>query len=202
MGDDTYTGESYFTGQRYEEKQQAPVEYLKSNPSLARLEGGRWAEFSPWILLFVGIVPGVGLLLVAFSFPHNLRSVQLLRYGRVGYGRLVNKEATNLSVNEQTVYALTFKFTVESTGREHTVVAKTHKTDSLEDEELEPLLYLPNAPDRAVMFDHLPGSPTVDASGNLRGGSFVGALLYLVLPIMGALATYAVLNDLYLAFFG
>lgn len=198
----TYGGESYTTGWISDVDQNATVEYLKSDPSLSRLQSGRWSQFSPWIGLFVGIFPAVGLAMALASLPHGLRSAKLLKYGRVAYGTLVSKEPTNTSVNEQTVYEFTFKFTAESTGREHFAKAKTHETEILEDEEQEPLLYLPSFPEHAVLFDNLPGSPTVDQRGHLTGGSIFSALLYALMPTLGTLEVLVVINDLYSAFFG
>lgn len=184
-----YSGESYVTGWQYDVDQQATVEYLSSDPGLARLEQGRWSQFAPWVLLIIGIFPAVGLLMVGLSLPHGLRSAKLLERGMVAYGTLTDKQPTNTRINDQTVYELTFKFTAESTGREHLAKARTHEPEVLEDEEEEPLLYLPSFPDFAVLFDNLPGTPSVDPRGRLQGGSMLSALLYLATPALGILET-------------
>lgn len=184
-----YSGESYVTGWLYEVDQPAPVEYLISDPGLGRLETGRWSQFAPWVLLLIGIFPAVGLLMVGLSLPHGLRAAKLLEKGMVAYGTLTDKEATNTRINDQTVYELTFKFTAESTGREHLAKARTHQPEVLEDEEQEPLLYMPSFPDYAVLFDDLPGAPTVDPRGRFQGGSTLSALLYLATPVLGILET-------------
>jgi hypothetical protein len=198
---ETYGGESYTTGWRYDQEQNAQIEYLKSDPGLARLVDGRWSQFPVWVVFLIGIFPGIGALFIGGAMAKGFRALRLLRYGQVAHGRLINKEATNVSVNEQTVYALTFRFTAESTGREHTVVARTHQTHLLEDEEEEPLLYLPSHPEYAFLFDNLPGAPTVNQRGYLEG-SLLGGLVYLVLPTLGSLTTLYVVNDLYQAVFG
>ena len=67
----------------------------------------------------------------------------------------MHQEATNTKINKQTVYKLFFEFTAND-GKTYQVVAKTHKTHRLLDEELEALVYDPANPSNAVVLDALP----------------------------------------------
>lgn len=195
-----FFGECYFTGWRYDEGDSVKVVYSPEDPGLAKIVDGRWSHFSIWVGLLVFLFPGIGLALVLSSLPNCNRSAKLLKYGRLSYGEMVSKEATNTQINEQTVFEFTFKFKAESTGREHLVKSRTHVTSNLEDEEFEPILYLANQPEQAVLFDNLPGNPSVTPQGQLKGGNPLGALAYLFLPVLGVLMASYVVNDVVQAF--
>lgn len=63
---------------------------------------------------------------------------------------------------------------------------KPQRPEQLEDDELEPMLYDPYAPSRAMMLDDLPGSPRITASGELEAQASIASYLLLLLPILFA----------------
>ncbi len=60
------------------------------------------------------------------------------------------------------------------------------EVDEQENEEsagvMEPLLYDPGAPSRAVLLDELPGNPRIDENGQIRLDSPAKTLLALIVP--------------------
>ena len=177
-----YRGVSYSTGRYFEPEQEVVVEYLKRDPRISRIEDTRRAEFGPWVLLVL-IFPLFGLVFVIIGLKNGFKANRLLAHGKVGLGVLTSKEATNVEVNDQTVYKLTFEFTADD-GTLYEIVTKTHLPHSLEDEAEERLLYDPYRPNYAVMLDNLPGAPDIDEMGNIRPVGLRSAWLVLGLPAL------------------
>lgn len=175
-----YRGVSYALGTHLEEGQEVVVEYPQGNPSISRIPGMRRAVFGPWAI-FVIIFPLVGLGFILGSLASRLQAKRLLAEGKLGLGTLKSKVATNVQVNKQTVYKLTFEFVAED-GRTFEAVAKTHQVAALQDEAQERLLYDPASPARAVVLDELPGSLQLDDAGNLQAGNAPFGWLVLFLP--------------------
>jgi len=175
-----FEGLSYRTGTSFGEGDRVQVEYLLRDPSRARIEGMRRNYFDPWIL-FVLIFPAVGIGFIQAGFRRGLRANRLLAWGRITHGRFVSMEATGGKINNQVIYKLFFDCTAAD-GRRHTAIARTHLVERLQDEEQEPLLYDPRAPERAVLVDELPGAPGIDARGQLVTASYWNLLKALALP--------------------
>ena len=175
-----YEGVSYATGQRHEPGEPVVVEYVEGNPSVSRIRGMRRAEFGPWVL-FVLIFPLVGFIFIVVALRGGLKANRLLRHGKLAWGALVSKEATNTRVNNRTVYKLTFEFQPEEGGHA-LAVAHSHEPERLQDEQRERLLYDPFHPETAVLLDSLPASPAIDLTGNLQVRSPALAALTLLLP--------------------
>ena len=91
-----------------------------------------------------------------FSTRKAIRHINILRIGNLAEGKFLFKEPTNVQINNQTVYALTFEFTA-SDNKSYQVIAKTHHFHRLEDEAFEKLVYDPGNPQNAVLLDELPG---------------------------------------------
>jgi len=185
----TFLDTCYTTGYEWDPGETVSVEYPVKRPSWGRAVGSRASTFPAWTLLLVGIFPAIGLLLALPGFRKGLKSRSLLSRGKVARGTLVSKEPTNDSINESTVYELTFRFTPEGARREFTTVARTHLTEHLEDDEQEALLYDSRFPSDAVLMDNLPGKAQVGSDGRLQGGSFWGAVGVLILPGLSVLLT-------------
>ena len=150
-----YEGVGYATGEVFDEGDDVVVYYRQSNPQISMVEGLRKSEFGGGVGMIVLIFPAIGLLMLFFGTRKTIRSIGVLRVGELAKGKLVNKEATNTSINEQTVYKMTFEFTAKD-GKVYRALAKTHKTYNLEDDEEEQLFYDPYNPENAVLLDILP----------------------------------------------
>jgi hypothetical protein len=189
-----YTGTSYSVGEGPNEGAQVTIEYDEDHPERSRISGMRRAQFGPG-LIFVGILPLAGLLLVAFATRSGLRRTKLLRDGMLTTGKLLGRERTNVTINDRPVWKLTFEFTARD-GQRHEATASTTDTKRLEDESNEPLLYDPNNPSLAYVLDELPSRPEFEPTGELRGrtkGYFAAILPGLV--IAGNLLVLALKMD-------
>lgn len=178
-----FPGVSYTTGPRFSSGDQVTVEYLAQNPEISRIQGARANLFSPWVVCLVGIFPSVGLGFLAVGVRQGIKGYRLLTNGRVGLGRLISKEPTNMRVNRKTVYKLTFEFKSDE-GLTYQAVAKTHLTHLLLDEAQEQLLYDPANPTYAVMLDDLPGAPDIDELGRIQAANLGRSMLPLILPVL------------------
>jgi hypothetical protein len=172
------SGTSYTTGADVSPGQEVTVEFAQGNPLRSRIAGMRRAQFGPWIS-FVGIFPLVGLLILYFAMKSGFRRAQLLRRGVLTTGKLIDKEPTNVTVNDRRVYELTFEFTARD-GRRCEAKARTSDPSRLEDEHAEPLLYDPEETSRAYLLDEVPGRPEIDGTGELVGHPMRAVLLMIV----------------------
>lgn len=185
-----YDGTSYSTGDAKSAGDEVKIEYDEGNPERSRIEGQRRAQFGPG-LVFVGIFPLIGFLILAFATRSGLRRNQLLRDGLLASGTLIGRERTNVTVNNRPVWKLVFEFTGRD-GQRHEASANVTDTDRLEDDAQEPLLYDPNNPEKAYMLDEVPARPQFEANGELRGRGFpIGYLIVPGLVIAGNLFALA-----------
>ncbi|MEO0474317.1 MAG: hypothetical protein AAF206_32210 [Bacteroidota bacterium] len=117
--------------------------------------------------LLAGIFPIIGGLFAFFSMRRNWKAILLLHQGQTARGKLVDKQATNTKINDQTVYEYSFAFKTPD-GQKHIAKGKTHHTHLLEDEETEFLLYMADDPDNAMMYDAIPHAPRILPSGEFE----------------------------------
>lgn len=173
----------YAPGRQFNVGQDVAVEYLPAPKTAARIAGTRRAPFG-WGTLFVGLFPLLGLAFIAGSMIAGLRTLVVLRRGRLTRGRLVDKQPTSTTINDRRVFALTFEFEDER-GNMQQARIKTHKIEQLEDEAEERLFYDPKHPAHARMVDLLPGNVRVTPDGELRADSSLGLWIRAVLiPLM------------------
>ena len=187
-----YQGVSYTTGHEFGSEQKVVVEYLADDPTVSRIQGARRAQFSPWVFCFVPILPLIGLGFAAFGLRNGLKANALLATGKIGRGVLKSRQATNVRINNRTVYKLTFEFTADD-GQRYKAVSKTHQPELLQDDAEERLLYHPTNPAYAVMLDNLPGAPDIDELGQIRPLSVYSAGLVLIIPVLAILINATVL---------
>ena len=165
--------------------EEVTIGYVKDRPEVSRISGMRANVVGPIGLLLV-IFPAIGLGFIITGLRKGLKANRLLANGELGKGRLKSKVKTNMQINDQPVYKLTFEFSTPE-GTSYEVFAKTHLPEKLEDQQDEPLLYEPMYPKNAVMLDNLPGAPRIDENGNIRVGSPIVVLLNLVIPVISVI---------------
>jgi hypothetical protein len=155
-----YAG-AYSTGQEIQ------VEYLKDSPGISRFSGRDRRNLDR--IMFLG---GVGGLLVGFFFlfpsiRKTRKERKILMAGLPAKGTLIHAEPTNLKVNDQTVYNLTYEY---STGRNQSqkFSVRSHMIKNLSEEHTENLVYDPGRPSRAVIVDTLPGPVARYVAGKFK----------------------------------
>ena len=173
---------SYATGKQLQSGTVVRVEYVKGNPAISRIKGMRRGVLSPWVL-FVLIFPAIGFIFIISGVRNGLKAIRLLKYGKVGMGTLKSKVETNTRINKQTVYKMTFEFTTGD-GAKHEATTRTHKSEVLEDNAQEQLLYDETNPTYAVMLDSLPGAPRIDEQGRIQVRSYLSGLPVLIIPFL------------------
>ena len=191
-----YEGVSYRLGAQAEADGTVTIEFPEGRPQRSRIQGMRSAPFG-WPVLFVVVFPLIGALFVLGTLWSGWKRLYLLKYGELAQGKLVDKQPTNTSINDQTVYKLTFAFET-SLGQAAQTIVKTHETARLTDDELETLLYDPLNPAVGTTLDHLPGAPRIEEDGRISVRNEGSAYLALVLPALTLVGhgTYAIFRYL------
>jgi len=190
-------GVSYDTGRRLDAGADVTVEYVPEAPAVSRIRGMRRKPFGieGWggmvALGVMGVFSLLGLVFLVSGVWKGIKANRLLASGRLALGRLTKRESTNTRINEQTVWKFTFAFE-GGDGRTHETTAKTHQADRLSDPRGEFLLYDPAAPERAVLFDNIPGAVRISERGTLETDPSRKVLGSLVVPAI-VLSVHAVI---------
>lgn len=141
----------------YDAGQEIRIEYLVSHPEVSRFTGKDRRNYEK--IMFLAGLGGVliGTFFLYPSIRRTRKERKILIAGIPARGKLIHAEPTNLQVNEQTVYNLTFEY---STGKEQTQVFSTrsHMIRNLSEEHYETIIYDPRNPSSAVIIDTLPGT--------------------------------------------
>ncbi len=135
---------------------------------------------------FLAVFLGIGLVMMSFQAFYALRQLHLLRNGVGGQTKLVDKSPTNVTINDEPQFALTFRFQPDGLG-EQEFVYRTHEVERVTDDEEEAILYLPYTPSKAVLLDSLPAGARVTPAGgfDLPGSWKWGGLLFPALALGG-----------------
>jgi hypothetical protein len=177
-----YQGYSFELSSHLDSGEEVIVEYLRDAPSVSRIEGMRRYRFPSWAGI-VGIFPLIGLGLVAFGLRRGQHDLRILRSGLPAQGRIVEKKATSVRVNEARVYKFVFAYQ-DRNGKTHKAAVTTIKTGQVEDEATERLLYDPTSPNSIVVMDILPRGVHIDPMGQLRAPE--SGVYYRLIPIVVA----------------
>jgi hypothetical protein len=140
----------------YREGQKIRIEYLVDSPEVSRFTGTDRRNFDQIMFL-----AGIGLLLAGFFFLYpsirkTRRERKILIAGLPATGKLIHAEPTNLKVNEQTVYKLTYEYAT-GPNKSQKFSVRSHMIRNLSEEHVENLVYDPRKPSSAVIIDTLPG---------------------------------------------
>ena len=122
----SYEGVSYHLGARLRRTSTVTIEFPAGRPERSRIQGMRTAPFG-WPALFVVVFPLIGAGFVLGTLWSGWNRVYLLKHGELRPGKLVDKQPTNTSINDQTVYKLTFEFET-SLGQAAQTIVRTHET--------------------------------------------------------------------------
>jgi hypothetical protein len=151
-----YTGFFLEYANTYEPGQEITIEYLKDSPEVSRFTGKDRQNYDQIMFL-----AGVGCLILAFLFLYpscrrTRKESKIIMLGRPAEGKLVYAEPTNMRVNEQPVYKLTYEYITSHENLQRFSV-RSHLIRNISDEHKEILIYDPGNPSRAVAVDTLPG---------------------------------------------
>jgi hypothetical protein len=159
-----YLGTSYAVDMTALPDQSVIVEFAANSPEYSRIEGFNEALIPWWITIIVMIFPMLGLLFIYLSVRHLPKTIGLLRSGTLAYASYVDKESTDMIVNNMPVYKLRFQFE-DDRGNTHYAFAQSHLIDDLTDNPQKAVIYHPQEPEKALLLDELPGRPYLNEEG-------------------------------------
>ncbi len=136
-----------------EKGDEVAIQYNPDNPKESRFADVEKMDYD-WALGVELIFLIIGLIFVIIQIVKIRKKVAIMKNGQIVPGTFVGKEATDVSVNENTVYRMFFKFTAN--GKEYKINVKTHRTYSLQDDEQELIMYDVRNPEKAFPIDVLP----------------------------------------------
>lgn len=143
-----------FEGQ-YSMGEDIEIKYLKKVPSNSRYAGRDRKNFDQ--IMFLGGIGALlaGLLFIIPSSRKTRKERKIIMAGLPAEAKLLEAVPTNLRVNEQPVYNLTFEFT---DGRKSVkkCFVRSHLIRNFSDGHKEKLIYDPRQPSNAVIIDTLP----------------------------------------------
>ena len=163
---------------------EVPIEAAHGPDAPARIRGMSTHQLPSGLRLILLLPCGAGAFLM-WTLLRGWRRARLLQNGEVAQGRLVASKATNTTINNHRVYALTFAFT-DVRQRERQVVVRTHQVAEVTDQPSETLVYDPTGT-AAVLLDDLPGRPRVDEHGQFQSARIGQLVSVLVPPTVGLL---------------
>ena len=154
-GGSLYYGTGYSTGNTKTTGDTVNILYKQRYPEKSKAVDLRNSIFGKETGVFILVLQGIGLLILILSIFKVRPQIHILKVGVLANGKLLNKEATNVKINKQTVYELTFEFAA-SNLKTYQAVVRSFQDDRLKDESYEKLVYDPENPEKAVLLDHLP----------------------------------------------
>ena len=142
---------------------EASIEYNQGNPNISRIDGTNYGLTGPTVSLIMLLFPLATFRAGLLSWVRGLMLRDLLCSGEVGEAIYKRKEATAITINDQTVFRLYYDLTVNGQTRE--IMVKTHKTDELLDEAVKLMLYDPADEKRFYLMDQIPCKLTMKTPG-------------------------------------
>lgn len=184
IGEQSFQSTSYASKNPYLDiGKTVKIFYVKDNPAISHIEDMRNSEFPQWVLLFLLIFPTIGAVMATIGIKKGKKAFMLLKHGELAKGKLIASVATNTKINNRYVYKMTFEFTTKK-GKVQQMVAETHKTELLEDETMEGILYMAEQPEIALALDEISGCPRLQDDRQVLAMSTGKAFLYLICPII------------------
>lgn len=163
-----YFGESYSVGKKFDAGQIAYIQYDPENPGYNYIIGMRrnlYPVRANWML----VLPLLGLFFIFYPMKQNLRFIRLLKIGDFTRGKMVGKTVTNQTVKTgagvRPVVKYLFAFEYEDTIYHAT--CRTHRTDLVEDEETESILFDRFNPAFNLVYDAVPNVPAISPEGKM-----------------------------------
>ena len=193
------TGVSYTTGEQWSARDHVTIEYVPGEPSIARIQGARTSDFTPWVL-FVLIFPFIGAVMFGSAAVAGVREVLLLRRGELADAHILSSRPTGVSVNNTPVVEYSYEIHTAS-GETFNGSARALLSDQIGDEANEPALCLPSNPDRSILVDAIPLKHPLDVDEStgqwMSQGIPFNAVVYILIWIVAiVLGGYTLLSTL------
>jgi hypothetical protein len=158
----------------------------KANPDLAWVVNDHALAEGEVTLAFGALLIAFGGVVVA-AIRRNRRFLYLLQFGRPAMGRRVGKVVEK---GQQPTWLLTWEYPTEQGPKTVSVRIPEHEAGRLVDEDFEPLLYDPLAPERAFVLDALPDKLRV-VGGQITPMTTQRVLLRAIAPTLAVVGVVA-----------
>ena len=137
--------------------EEVSIHYLKNFPDTSRISGKDRRNFDRIMFLagLGGLIIGIIFIYPSVKKTHKERKV--LISGRPARAKLVHAEPTNLNINEQTVYNLTYEYS-SGNNKSQEFSLRSHMIRNLAEDQYETIIYDPRNPSSPVLIDTLPGT--------------------------------------------
>ncbi len=182
-----YGGRSFVISEEYDIGDKVEIEYNAQRIEQSRMIGGRSKMFSSWTILII-IFPLSGLFLIWRSLQINMKSLNLIKNGVFTTGKMKSRTPTNSSIEingvEYPIYKYEFDF--KRGASVYIAYCKTYKTQLVEDEVEEFILFMPNQPSYNTVYDSITNAPEINRSGQLIDIP-IEKSYYLIAPILSLL---------------
>jgi len=150
------TGSFLEFAETYEYGQEIQIEYLADFPEVSRFSGKDRRNYDRIMFL-----AGAGGVLAGFFFLYpsvrkTRRERKILLVGLAAKGKLIHAEPTNLQINEQTVYKLTYEYS-SGPNKSQQFSLRSHMIRNLSEEHSETVIFDPRKPSSPLIIGTLPG---------------------------------------------
>jgi hypothetical protein len=152
--EETVTGQSYTVGQEWSAESRVTIQYVPTDPSIARVKSSRLSAAPLWAIAVL-IFPATGAALFLSATVSGWKQTTLLRHGEVTGARIISQNPTGVSINDVPVIAYVYEFPAGD-GEEYMGRSKSMPSGLIGDEAKEPVLYLPWNPKRSTLVDAIP----------------------------------------------
>lgn len=163
-----------------------PIEYPASYPNAARIAiNGEKSKDRVASLLFLfiplSVAGSIAIGIPCFILWRLFRTLRLLQNGKVVVGRAIEGAQPCFYVNRVPVlFQKTYEYTVNDKNQFLQQIVNGKQVS----EEQPLIFYDPNKMKNAVCLNALPGSPTIDARGQIQAPKLGKGLVFLLLPLV------------------
>ncbi|MEK7257373.1 MAG: hypothetical protein AAB316_21640 [Bacteroidota bacterium] len=165
---ETYLGESYSAGKKFDARQVVFIRYQPENPAVNYIIGCRRSIFR-WQVNLLLLMPLAGLFFLILPIRQNLKFLRLLKIGDFTRGKMVAKDPTGKSIREGGAEHPIFKYTFEFEHKDvkYRASCRTHQSHLVEDENMESILFDRFHPTYNLVYDAVPNVPTISPAGKM-----------------------------------
>jgi len=179
-----YTGKGYMIDTDFMTGDEIAVQFNPENVVHSKLTNGRQKIFSAWAILVL-IFPLIGVGMLFFAIKRNYKALKLIKSGHFSTGQMSSKEPTggHVSINEVNYPIYKYEFEFFAKGKNRIAHCKTHKSNLVEDEVNEFILYDYINPDVNIVYDSISNAPEFDRLGQMQQIPFK-KMYFLIVPIL------------------
>ena len=177
-----HEGSSYNLGEHAKPGDKVTVEYPKSKPKRARIEGYHGNIYGPFALAWL-LFPTLALLAIAIGIKKLLSTIELLRMGHVSEAIYRKMRATSLKVNgrgsssreaTKRVYRLEYEFETKKGETYHASFTTPYPEGKTDQDRSYQLVYDPTDPTKNYILAALKGNLHINEDGQFEGKTVLG----------------------------